>query len=167
MLDQRVRRPVVVAVGIALAAAALTVLAFIVWPYLKYPGTFERTAARHLDKVDVDGFEYVGEDATDNDAVSRFWILRGHSSDPAPAVTYDGGPLRSDRPGQDSLSHSRFEDELGWLTLDGDVPCSLTPWRVKEKPPIGADVELSNADWRAVETVTVTLIRVVVLCGGG
>jgi hypothetical protein len=167
MLGQRVRLPVVVAVGTALATAALAVLAVTVWPYLKYPGTFERTAARHLDKVDLEGFEYVGEDATDNDAVSRYWILRGRLSDRASAVTYDGQPLRRDRPGQDSLSYSRFEDELGWVHLAGDVPCSLTAWRVKEKPPIGADVDLSNADWSAVGTGTVTLIRVVVLCGGG
>jgi hypothetical protein len=167
MLVGKVRRTVLVAAGSILVAAILIALALAVWPFLRYPGTMERTAAEHLNNVEVDGFEYIGEDATVNATVSRFWVLRGTLNDPASAVKYDGKPLRRDYPGLDSPPGTRFEEELGWLPLAGEVRCGLSASRVKEQPPIGANVELSGAEWLAVEAGTVTMIRVVVTCGGG
>lgn len=160
------RRPLVVTVGAVLAVVILMVLGFAAWPYLKYPGVMERTAAGHLDNVEVQGFGYVGEDIR-TAAVSRFWILREGSDNLASVVTYDGGPLNRDAAGRDFPSRSQFEEELGWLPLGGDVRCGLTAFWMKKQPPIGANVELSDADWRSVEAGTVTLIRVVVTCGGG
>jgi hypothetical protein len=165
MLKLRVRWSWVVAV---LAVAAVTALGFVAWPYFKYPGAFERAAAGHLDKVTVEGFGYIGEDATENDAVSRFWMRRGTSADTAPAITYAGQQLRRDFPGRASLTETKFEKELGWLHLpDENVPCALSASQVKKEPPAGATADLSNADWGTVEAGAVTLIQVVVTCGGG
>jgi hypothetical protein len=165
MLKLRVRWSWVVT---ALVIAAITALGFVAWPYFKYPGAFERAAARHLDKVTVEGFEYIGEDATENDAVSRFWMRRGTSADTASAITYAGHPLRRDFPGRASLTETEFKRELGWLHLPGEnVPCALSAFQVKREPPAGGTADLSNADWGTVEAGAVTLIQVVVSCGGG
>ncbi|MEV0808180.1 hypothetical protein [Micromonospora sp. NPDC050200] len=75
--------------------------------------------------------------------------------------------MRQDHPGRDSLSRSRFEEELGWLALfDEDTPCGLTAYRVIQVNA-STGVDLSAEDERVVEAGRSTLIGVVVACGGG
>ncbi|MEH0844535.1 hypothetical protein V6U81_19315 [Micromonospora sp. CPCC 205711] len=150
----------VVVLGLLVGAA------FLVWPFIRYPVATERAAAAHLDEVSVDRADYLGEDTSDKDAVSRLWIRRD-SAEVEPLPTYDARPLRQDHPGRDSLSRSRFEDELGWLDLfDEDMPCGLTAYRVIQVNA-STGVDLSAEDEWAVEASRSTLIRVVVACGGG
>jgi hypothetical protein len=59
------RRPVDVWLAAAMIAALIVLIAVVVSPYFKYAGAYERAGARHLDEVTVDGFEYLGEDASD------------------------------------------------------------------------------------------------------
>ena len=96
-----------------LVAAIVAVLAICVmgihfaWPYLKYDNEWHRAAARHLDEVTVEGFDYVGENAADPRALSRFWIRRDATDDPGSVVRYDGRLPHREIPGRDSLPRSR------------------------------------------------------------
>ncbi|SCG44662.1 hypothetical protein GA0070613_1253 [Micromonospora inositola] len=147
-----------------LGVRALLVGAALVWPYLKYSDAEERTAARHLDKVRVTGFEYRGEDYANFQAVSRIWIQTGRPVDAAPAIQYDGRQLRRDYP--NGPPRSRFEEELGWLRVDERLPCVLNAYQVREVR--GSRVaDLTSSERRAIERGAATLVRVVVVCGKG
>jgi hypothetical protein len=149
---------------IALAVAAFTVA----WPYVKYADAEHRVAAQHLDQVSLDGFEYLGEDTADPNQVSRYWIRRAAGQDATWLPQYDSRPLRTDHPGQDSLSRTQYEEELGWFPLDDDrkMPCSLTAYRVLNTRFVGG-IRLDDEDEAAIGAGNATLIRVVVACGGG
>jgi hypothetical protein len=125
------RRWVLIALAVAIVAVPVVVAFFSARPYLEYPDSTERRAVGHLDKATVDGFEYVGEDVSDVDAVSRFWIRKVGGVDLASAIDHDGRQLRRDHPGRDAPSRSRFEEAVGWLSLPGeDHSCALTAYRV-------------------------------------
>jgi hypothetical protein len=148
--------------AVVICAAAI----YFAWPYLKYDEV-HRAAARHLDEVTVEGFDYVGENAADPSALSRFWIRRGTMDDPGSVVRYDGRPPHREIPGRDSLARSRYEQEIGWLSwLDDQMPCSLSVLQVHELMP-GVMPKISTADRNAIESGTTTLIRVAVTCGAG
>lgn len=153
---------------------AATVAAFVMcataiyfsWPHLKYDEV-HRAAAQHLDKITVEGFDYVGENAADPTALSRFWIRRDAVADPGSVVRYGGRSPHREMPGGESLARSRHEQEIGWLSWpDDQVPCSLSIRQVHELKP-GVMPGLSAADREAVRSGTTTLIRVSVSCGGG
>lgn len=149
------------------AGALATVLFLWAQPHVEYPEATKRSAAAHLAKVTVDGFEYLGEDSSDVDAVSRFWIRQDTELDLASAIEYAGRPLRGDHPGRDTPSRSNFEEEVGWLNLaDDDRICALTAYRVKRVDP-AAGLDLSDAEKREITAGLATLVRVVVACGKG
>jgi hypothetical protein len=158
------------AVGSSAVTLAVLLLVWagitVAWPYLKYDD-LHRAAAGHLDGVKVEGFDYVGESGADPSALSRFWIRREAVSDPASVVRYDSRALRRDMPGRDSLSKTRYEQEIGWLSLtDNKVPCDLSAWQVRELTR-GAISKISAEDRQRVNRGEFTLIRVNVACGGG
>jgi len=165
-LSWRRWRWAVVAASAAVAAGVAGVLSInLFWSYLKYPDAEHRQAARHLDKVSVEGFDYLGEDASEYGSVSRFWLKRG-IPDSGSMPKYDHRQLQGEVPGR-SLSTSRYEQEIGWLSLRDDDPlCVLQAFRIRELGP-GIDLTISGEDRNAIAAGNAVMIRVVVICGDG
>lgn len=152
----------VVVMLVAACAGAVNLVS----PYLKYD-KLHLAAAWRLDRVTVEGFDYVGENKSDPSALSRFWIRREAVSEPGTVVRYDGRLLRVEIPDGDGLARPRLEQEIGWLSLpDKEMPCALSAYQVHELM-LGIMPEISAAERTAIRGGTITLIRVAVACGGG
>jgi hypothetical protein len=127
-----------------LIAAIVAVLAVwagchFVWPFIKYDKA-HRAAARHLDRVTLEGFDYVGEYSADPVVLSRFWMRRGAVSDLESAVRYQGRILSLGMP----------EEQKPWV-LRASLVYELMP---EALPRISAE------ERRAIEKGSITLIRV-------
>jgi len=163
-LSRRWRWILLATAGVGVIALAVAAFA-VVWPYLKYPDAEHRQAARHLDKVSIEGYSYRGEDASEYGSVSRFWLKRG-AFDRGVTPQYDHRPIQTETPGRD-LSTSRYEQEIGWLLLrDDDPPCVLRAFRVLEVGP-GIGLTFGAEDEKAIAEGRAAMIRVVVICGDG
>jgi hypothetical protein len=161
------RRWVLIPLAGVFVGGLVAVVIVVAKPYVEYPEATKRSAVAHLAKVTVDGFEYLGEDSSDVDAVSRFWIRQDAGLDLASAIEYDGLPTRRDHPGRDAPSRSEFEEEVGWLSFASENRiCALTAYRVK-RVDAGTGVDLSDEEKREIAAGLATLVRVVVACGEG
>lgn len=163
------RRLVVVLVpAVIIGAAVFTALAFVGNSESPtYLGVFQKAAGRHMESVKVTGFTFVSEDVSDKYSVSRFWLRRTVVPSAVSAIAYDGQKIRQDPIGGVPLSRSRFEKQIGWLSLvEKRFPCSLSAFQVANTRA-SYGLKLSEADRNSVENGTATLVRVVITCGEG
>ncbi|MFD0596759.1 hypothetical protein ACFQZ4_34685 [Catellatospora coxensis] len=156
----RTRKPPWLIAAVSVAAALMLWVGYtVLWPFVQYSSSAQRTAASYLDEIEVDGYTMTKE-LTDSDfAVARYYV--GPAGDPFTLVRAPGITLTPRPP--DQQTKTDFDQILADSALPADWPhCGLT--LLQQLNPLQAD--LSERDLARFRSGELEIILISVGCEG-